>query len=62
LTSIATQVQQTGQLINNMKDTDPQSLLNVQMQMYQMSQNVEIMSKVVDQVNSGVKTVLQTQV
>jgi hypothetical protein len=62
LTSIATQFEQTGQLIGNMKDTDPKSLLNVQMQMYQMSQNVEIMSKVVDQVNSGVKTVLQTQV
>ena len=62
LTSIATQFQQTGQLINNMQDTDPKSLLNVQIQIYQMSQNVEIMSKVVDQVNSGVKTVLTTQV
>jgi hypothetical protein len=32
------------------------------MQMYQLTQNIELLSKVVEQVSSGVKTVLQTQV
>ena len=62
LDSIATQFQKSGQLIDSLQNMDPQSLLNVQMQLYEMNQNVELLSKVVDQVTSGAKTILQTQV
>ncbi|MBV9508143.1 MAG: hypothetical protein JO323_24390 [Acidobacteriia bacterium] len=62
LRSIETQFQNSGTLINNTQDMNPQSLLKVQMQMYQLSENVELLSKVVDSVNSGVKTMLQMQV
>ena len=41
---------------------DPKSLLNVQVQFYQVAENMELLSKVVDQVSSGAKTVMQTQV
>ena len=61
LQSIEEQYQQSGKLIDNAKDMDPQSLLKIQMQMYQLSENVGILAKVVDQVNSGVKQILQTQ-
>ena len=40
----------------------PGDLLKVQIQMYQLSSNLELMSKAVEQVNSGVKSILQTQV
>jgi hypothetical protein len=40
---------------------NPQQLLNMQVGMYELTQNIEIVSKVVEQVNSGVKQILQTQ-
>jgi hypothetical protein len=62
LSSIETQFQNSGKLIDSTQDMNPQSLLKLQIQMYQLSENVEMLSKVVDSVNSGVKTILQTQV
>jgi hypothetical protein len=56
------QFQKSGDLIQGMSDMDPKSLLNVQMQLYQLSGNIELMSKLVDQASSGVKTMLQVQV
>ena len=41
---------------------DPQRLLEMQMEVYKLSQNVEIMSRTVSDAASGVKTILQTQV
>jgi hypothetical protein len=41
---------------------DPKRLLEMQMEMYKLQQNVEIMSRVVSDSASGVKTMLQTQV
>jgi hypothetical protein len=41
---------------------DPKRLLEMQMEMYKLQQNVEIMSRVVSDCASGVKTMLQTQV
>jgi hypothetical protein len=63
LASIESQFEASGKLLNsgNMS-TDPRDMLKVQVQMYQMSQNIELVTKVVDQVNSGVKSILQTQV
>jgi len=42
--------------------SDPNRLLDMQMQMYKLTQNVEILSRVVGDTASGVKTILQTQV
>jgi hypothetical protein len=41
---------------------NPGDLMKLQMQMYQLTENLELMSKVVEQVTSGMKTLLQTQV
>ncbi|HWR50349.1 MAG TPA: hypothetical protein VN428_04540 [Bryobacteraceae bacterium] len=63
LQSIETQFAGTGKLLGNLgKLDDPESLLKVQMQLYEVTKNMEVLSKVVDSVNSGIKTILQTQV
>src|SRR5579871_4767712 len=63
LLSIDNQFQSAGKLVNSIKGGEsPQEILKVQMSMYQLSENVELMSKVVDQVTSGTKSILQTQV
>jgi hypothetical protein len=62
LTSIDSQFKSTGQLLDSLKNTqNPQDLMKIQMQMYQLGENLELMSKVVEQVTSGVKSILQTQ-
>ena len=62
LSVLEQQFQKSGELIQGMSDMDPKSLLNVQMQLYQLSGNIELLSKLVDQTSSGVKTMLQVQV
>lgn len=63
LLSIDTQFQNAGKLLSSIKGGEsPQELLKVQMSMYQLSENVELMSKAVEQVSSGMKNILQTQV
>ena len=41
---------------------DPKQLLQMQMEVYKLAENVEIMSRTVSETASGVKTILQTQV
>jgi hypothetical protein len=41
---------------------DESKLLEMQMQIYKMTENVEILSRTVSEAGSGVKTILQTQV
>jgi type III secretion system YscI/HrpB-like protein len=41
---------------------DPNRLLQMQMEVYKLAQNVEILSRTVSEAASGVKTILQTQV
>lgn len=63
LASIDQQYQSAGNLVNSVGGTqNPGDLMKVQMQMYQLTENLELMSKVVEQVTSGVKSILQTQV
>ncbi len=63
LRTIESQFAGTGKLLSGLgKTDDPSSLLKAQMQLYEMTRNVEVLSKVVDQVNSGIKTMLQIQV
>jgi hypothetical protein len=62
LASIDQQFQSAGKLVNAIgQSSNPADLMKVQMQMYQMTENVELMSKVVEQATSGVKSILQTQ-
>ena len=63
LTSLDNQFQAAGKLVNSVRGTEsPGDLMKVQMQMYQLTENLEVMSKVVEQVTTGVKSILQTQV
>ena len=62
LNVIEQQFQRSGNLVDRVKDMDPKSLLNTQVQLYQLSENIELLSKVVDSLTSGVKTIMQTQV
>ena len=62
LTSVDNQFQAAGKLIDSLNgQQSPTDLMKVQMQMYQMTENLELMSKVVEQVSSGMKSILQTQ-
>lgn len=62
LSSIDSQYQAAGKLVNSLQGSkSPGDMMKIQMQMYQLTENLELMSKVVEQVSSGVKSVLQTQ-
>jgi hypothetical protein len=62
LASIDTQYRNAGQLVNSAAKTDnPKDLMQIQIQLYQLTENLEVMSKVVEQVTSGMKSILQTQ-
>src|ERR1700761_6589923 len=59
LNSIDAQFQDAGKLLNSIKGGESkQDLLNIQMKMYQLSENLELMSKVVEQGTSGTKSIL----
>jgi phage shock protein A len=61
--SISAQYQSTGELAKSPQGgRSLDQLMQIQMQMYQMTENMELMSKVVEQVTSGMKSILQTQV
>jgi len=63
LNSLDTQFQDSGKILDGMSNaSSPGDMLKFQMQMYQFSQNMELMSKTVEQVTSGAKQILQTQV
>ena len=62
-TNIEQQYNSSSQLLANLgKSNNPQDYLQVQMQMYMMTENIQLVSKVVDEVTSGAKTLLQTQI
>lgn len=49
-------------MMNSNKDLRPAELLTLQARMYMISQHIDVMSKVVDQMTGGVKTVLNTNI
>lgn len=53
---------QLESIMKSDKDLSQGELLGLQARLYQVSQHVEVMSKVVDQVTGGVKTILNTNV
>ncbi len=63
LAQLETRLQTTG---SNLKQTganaDPAQLLKLQNDVYQLDEELEIMSKVVEQATSGIKSVLQIQI
>ncbi|MBI1352751.1 MAG: hypothetical protein GC160_00285 [Acidobacteria bacterium] len=63
LEKLESQFSQTGARLEKLTSTnDPRAMLQLQVEVHQMTQNFEIVSKVVEQVNSGVKQIIQTQV
>lgn len=53
---------QLEQIMRSDKDMSQGELLGLQARLYQVSQHVDVLSKVVDQMTSGVKTILNTNV
>ena len=63
LKSIESDFNASAKLLNLTGSTDdPKQLLQMQMEVYKLAENVEIMSRTVSETASGVKTILQTQV
>ena len=63
LNSIEAQYQESGKYINGMNGLEsPRDVLQMQIKMYAMTQNIEIIMKFVEQGTSGLKDVLHTQV
>jgi hypothetical protein len=63
LVDLETEFTKAGQGVNALKGTaTPQQLLKLQADMFQINEHLSIMSKMVDQITSGVKSILQTQI
>lgn len=63
LKSIESDFNASAKLLDgNAPFNDEGKLLEMQMQIYKMTENVEILSRTVSEAGSGVKTILQTQV
>jgi hypothetical protein len=59
---IETEWNQVEAVMRSNKDLSTTELLGLQARLYQVTQHVEVLSKVVDQVTGGVKTILNTNV
>ncbi len=57
---VENQWKQIEAMLNSDHELSKGELLALQARMYQLTQNIEILSKVVDQVTGGIKTILQT--
>lgn len=53
---------QVEKIMKSDKDLSTSELLGLQARLYQVSQHIEVLSKVVDQVTGGVKTILNTNI
>ena len=61
-TQIESEYKQVEAIMRSDKNLSPGELLALQARLYQVSQHIEVMSKVVDQMAGGIKTVLNTNV
>lgn len=61
-TNVETEVKELDALMRSDKNLSQGELLGLQARLYQVSQHIEVLSKVVDQMTGGVKTVLNTNV
>lgn len=63
LLSLESQYQKVGSAVRDISGpSSPERLLQLQKDMYRLSENLGIVSKMVDQVTSSVKSILQTQI
>jgi hypothetical protein len=63
LIDLESEFAKAGQTLDGMKGTpSSQQLLKAQADMFQINEHLSIMSKMVDQITSGVKSILQTQI
>jgi len=61
--NVESMFKQAGSLVQGINSTySPAEMMKVQIQMYQLTENLELLVKAVEQTNTGVKTILQTQV
>src|SRR5262249_13528590 len=61
--SVEAMIKQTGRLVQGINSNyTPAEMMKVQLQMYQLTENLELLVKAVEQTNTGVKTILQTQI
>ncbi len=61
-TQIESEYKGVEAIMTSSKNLSPGELLALQARLYQVSQHIEVMSKVVDQMAGGIKTVLNTNV
>lgn len=61
-TDVETEFKALDSIMRSDKNMSQGELLSVQARLYQVSQHIDVLSKVVDQMTSGVKTVLNTNV
>lgn len=61
-TQVEMEYKQVESIMRSDKNLSPGELLALQARLYQVSQHIEVMSKVVDQMAGGIKTVLNTNV
>lgn len=59
---VENEVNQLNTLMASGKEFSQGELLGLQLRVYQVSQHVEVLSKVVDQMTGGIKTILNTNV
>ena len=59
---IETEWNQVESIMRSNKELSTTELLGLQARLYQVTQHVEVLSKVVDQVTGGIKTILNTNV
>lgn len=62
LVQVESEYKQVESIMRSDKNLSPGELLALQARLYQVSQHIEVMSKVVDQMAGGIKTVLNTNV
>jgi hypothetical protein len=61
-TQVESEYKQVESIMNSDKNLSSGELLALQARLYQVGQHIEVMSKVVDQMAGGIKTVLNTNV
>ena len=61
-TDVENEVRQLDSIMRSDKNLSQGELLSLQARLYQVSQHIDVLSKVVDQMTGGVKTILNTNV
>jgi len=61
--NVEAMIKQTGPLVRGINSSySPAEMMKVQVQMYQLSENLELLVKAVEETNTGMKSIPQTQI